>query len=287
MTPPGSARQTLISEAGVNELSVSAGGTTTSVLTAGLGKPLLLLHGLTPAGGLVWWPVFRALSRMYKVVAPDLPGLGESQALRGRLTAARIVEWLGEVIEECCDESVTLVATSLAGGFGLRLAAAQPGRVRNLILTDAQGLALFRPPPGFLVATTHSRLRPTSASVKHLVRYVIHDQEQVRRLHAPLWDAFLGYMISQAGRREVRRAMGGFATRANARPIPETTLQGLEPPVGLIWGRHDRPFPISIAEDVNARFGWPLEVIEDAGHLPYIEHPSKFTDAIEALASPA
>ncbi len=284
MTNSGSARQMLINGAGAKQVSVSAVQSTSSMLVAGTGRPLLLLHGFNAAASLVWWPVFRALSENFRVVAPDLPGLGESEALPGPPSASRVVGWLGDVIEECCDGPVTLVATSLSGGFGLRFAAAHPDRVRGLILTDSQGLAPFRPPPGFLIATTLNRLRPSQATAGRLVRYVIHDQDDVRRIHGPLWDVFISYMVSQTGRGEVRRAMSGFATRAVTRPVPVALLEDIEPPVGLIWGWHDRPFPISIAKEVSSQFGWPLEVIDDAGHLPYIEQPSTFVNAVNALA---
>jgi pimeloyl-ACP methyl ester carboxylesterase len=285
VTNTGSARRMLIKEAGAREVSVKTAGSISSALLAGSGSPLLLLHGFNAAGGLVWWPVLPTLSSEYRVVAPDLPGLGESAALSDRPSPPLIVEWLNDVVEQCFDDPITLVATSLSGGFGLLYAARHPERLRAVILTDAQGLAAFRPPPGFFIWTTLNRLRPSPAATTRLTRYLIHDQEHVRRLHGSLWDLFLGYMVSQIARREIREAMGGYASRPIARPVPTSLLEDMGVPVGLIWGRHDRPFPISIAEDVNSRFGWPLEVIDEAGHLPYMERPSEFTIAVDALAS--
>jgi pimeloyl-ACP methyl ester carboxylesterase len=279
----GSARQTLIAEAGANHVSLSAAGSTASVLVAGRGQSLLLLHGFNAAGGLVWWPVFPTLSENFRVVAPDLPGLGESEALQGRLSAARVVEWLENVIGECCVGPAVLVATSMGAAFGLRFAVSHPEMLQRLILTDAQGLAPFRPPLGFFLAANLNSLRPSQATARRLTRYVIHNREHVRPLHGPVFDTFLAYMISRGGRAEVKRAMRGFGTRANARPVQETALAGLDLPVGLIWGRHDRPFPVSIAEDASSRFGWPLKVIEDAGHLPYVEQPHGFTAALNSL----
>ncbi len=285
MTSSGSARDMLVNVAGAKEVPVSTGDSTTSALVAGSGPPLLLLHGFNAAASLVWWPVIPALSESFRVVAPDLPGLGESESLPGRPSIPHVVQWLAGVIEEYCDEPATLVATSLSGGFGLRFAAVHSDRLRDLILTDAQGLAPFRPPPGFLIATTFNRLRPGPASARRLARYVIHDQESVRQLHGSLWDTFIGYMVSQTGRGEVKQAMSGYATRATARPIPTSMLEDIELPVGLVWGLHDRPFPISIAEKASSRFGWPLEVIEDAGHLPYLEAPSRFVHSVNALTT--
>jgi pimeloyl-ACP methyl ester carboxylesterase len=281
------ARRTLIDEAGAEELSVSAAGSATSVLASGNGRPLLLLHGFNAAGGLVWWPVIALLSQDYRVVAPDLPGIGESTAFEGRPTPSRVVDWVSDVIEELCDEPPVLVATSLSGGFGLRVAAVDAKRLRSLILTDAQGLAPFRPPPGFFVWTTINRLRPSRATARRLARYLIHDQDHVRRIHGSLFDVLLDYLVSQASRSEIRKAMSGYASRSIARPVSETLIEDIQLPVEMIWGRHDQPFPVSIAETVNSRRAWPLKVIEEAGHLPYMEQPKRFADAVSAIASQA
>jgi pimeloyl-ACP methyl ester carboxylesterase len=126
VTNTGSARQMLIEAAGVQEVSVAAAGTTSSALVTGSGVPLLLLHGFNAAGSLVWWPVFSGLAANHRVVAPDLPGLGESEAFNRPPSPSLVSEWLDDVVEECFDDPITLVATSLSGGFGLRFAAAHP-----------------------------------------------------------------------------------------------------------------------------------------------------------------
>lgn len=272
----------LIEAAGADVASFSAAGSTTSALVVGSGRPLLLLHGLNAAGGLAWWPVFSALAEHYRVCAPDLPGLGVSEPLDGRPDSDRLVHWLSAVMRAFHSEPVVLVATSMGGAFALRLAATHSERVRALIVTDTAGLAPFRPPPGFIVATRLNALRPSEAALSRIVRYVIHDQEHVRQLHGPLWDIFGGYMVAQAGRQTVRQTMRGLASRTNARPVPGASLVSIDVPVGMIWGRHDRPFPLSIAESAKVRFGWPLSIIEDAGHLPYIERPTRFVQAVEA-----
>jgi len=51
-------------------------------------------------------------------------------------------------------------------------------------------------------------------------------------------------------------------------------------------GRHDRFVPLRLAESASARLGWPLHVIDDAGHVPHLEQPDAFLAALHsALAS--
>jgi pimeloyl-ACP methyl ester carboxylesterase len=52
-------------------------------------------------------------------------------------------------------------------------------------------------------------------------------------------------------------------------------------PTSLIWGRHDRVMRLRIAQAASARYGWPLHVIEDAGHF-LIEQPEAFRAALQA-----
>ena len=46
-------------------------------LTAGHGPPLILLHGYAETS-LMWKPIMPLLAERFTVVAPDLPGIGDS-----------------------------------------------------------------------------------------------------------------------------------------------------------------------------------------------------------------
>src|SRR5271167_4073806 len=46
-------------------------------LTAGHGTPLILLHGYAETS-LMWRPIIPALAERFTVIAPDLPGIGDS-----------------------------------------------------------------------------------------------------------------------------------------------------------------------------------------------------------------
>ena len=56
-------------------------------------------------------------------------------------------------------------------------------------------------------------------------------------------------------------------------------------PTTLIWGRHDRATPLSIAEDTSRRFGWDLRIIEDAADDPALEQPEAFMAALQAAVT--
>jgi pimeloyl-ACP methyl ester carboxylesterase len=45
--------------------------------------------------------------------------------------------------------------------------------------------------------------------------------------------------------------------------------------------------PLRRAKEASARYGWPLQVIEDAGHFAVVDQPQAFLAALRAaLGSP-
>jgi pimeloyl-ACP methyl ester carboxylesterase len=62
--------------------------------------------------------------------------------------------------------------------------------------------------------------------------------------------------------------------------IPNRELESIAVPTALLWGRYDRMAPLSLAEAASASFGWPLHVIDEAGHLPHVEQPDAFINAL-------
>jgi pimeloyl-ACP methyl ester carboxylesterase len=63
--------------------------------------------------------------------------------------------------------------------------------------------------------------------------------------------------------------------------IPPEELARIAVPTSLIWGRHDRVMRLRIAKEASARYGWPLHVIEDAGHF-LVERPEALRRALRA-----
>jgi pimeloyl-ACP methyl ester carboxylesterase len=63
--------------------------------------------------------------------------------------------------------------------------------------------------------------------------------------------------------------------------ISPQDLARIAVPTSLIWGRQDRVMRLRIAEAASTRYGWPLHVIEDAGHFS-IEQPEAFRAALWA-----
>jgi pimeloyl-ACP methyl ester carboxylesterase len=258
-------------------------GIATSVLEGGDGPPLVLLHGGIQAGGVIWWRVLPRLATTHRVVVPDLPGLGESQPA-GRLDTRTVAAWLEALIQATCKEPPILVAHSAPGALATRFAVQRGAGLRRLVLVDTAGLAPFRPSPGVLVALGRSVLRPSIGSFQGLMGRVMHDLDRVRQQEGERWQALASYAVSRATRPSTKRAMRQVA-RGGTRTIPRDQLRGMAVPTALLWGSRDRLLPLPIGQAASDTLGWPLHVIDDAGHLPHVEQPNAFLEALAAATA--
>ena len=93
----------------------------------------------------------------------------------------------------------------------------------------------------------------------------------------PLVRAFLRTAIP-ASVPLVKRAMGLIKP---ARSRPRQRAPGIASR-RRCWGPARRFVPLGLAKGASARLGWPLHVIEDAGHVPHIERTDRFVDALQA-----
>jgi pimeloyl-ACP methyl ester carboxylesterase len=270
-------RQRVLAGAPLTERRLDLAGVSTAVLEGGDGPPVVLLHGQGGWAGM-WLPVAADLVRTHRVIAPDLPGLGASTVPGGPPDAARVLAWLGALTERTCPEPPAIVGASLGASIAARFAIAHPDRLSRLVLVDAGSLARFRPAPGVLLALVRFLARPTERTQQGFLRQVAVDPARARAL---LGSDAQAYGLELARTPSVRAANRRLLRELGTRTIPSEQLAGIAVPTTLVWGRQDRVMRLRIAEEASARYGWPLEVIEDAGHLS-IERPEAFRAALRS-----
>jgi pimeloyl-ACP methyl ester carboxylesterase len=254
-------------------------------MEAGDGPPLVLLQGGIECGGAYWAPVISRLAERHRLIVPDVPGLGESEPV-ARLDAAAFADWFAELLRDTCEEKPALIAHSLQGSLAASFAVKHGDLLRRLVIYAAPGIGPYRIPLGLRVVAVRFGLRPTERNAERFDRWAFFDFDAVRRRDPAWYDAFSAYSRSRAAVPHVKRTMRQLI-RAGARRVPDTELRRIAVPTALLWGTHDRFVPIGLAEDAGARLGWPLRVIERAGHAPHIERPDAFVDGVhDALATP-
>jgi pimeloyl-ACP methyl ester carboxylesterase len=272
------ARARMLAGVPATERRLRLGGASTAVLEAGDGPPLVLLQGGIECGGAYWAPVIGPLAEDHRVVAPDLPGLGESEPF-ARLDAGGFTDWLTALVRETCDERPALVAHSLDGSVAARFAAWHGSVLRRLVIYGAPGIGRYRMPLGLRVVAMRFALRPSERNAERFDRWAFFDYDAFRRAEPRWLQAFASYTRTRATVPHVKRTMRRLI-REGTRRIPDAELARIEIPTALVWGRHDRFVPLALAVVAGARHGWPRHVVEEAGHVPHIERPEAFLEAL-------
>jgi 2-hydroxymuconate-semialdehyde hydrolase len=257
--------------------------TATFLLEGGRGPTTVLLHGGIPTGGVYWARMIQRLADTCHLVVPDVPGQGISDPV-ARLDPTTFAEWLAELVRVTCPEKPTLIAHSLVGGLAARFAARHSDLVAGLVLTGVPALGRWRPRPAFVMAALLSSLHPSSRNTQRFARWAFHDLDRTQRSDPEWFDAFFAYMQTRGTDPHVKRTTKQLV-RGGTVEIPIGELRRISVPTALVWGRDDRMAPLDLAEAASARTGWPLHVIDDAGHVPFVEQPDAFMEALSAVRS--
>jgi pimeloyl-ACP methyl ester carboxylesterase len=264
----------------VEERRLDVDGIATSVLEGGQGPPVVLLHGGAPAGGIVWGvgPVMGQLAKSHRLVVPDLPGLGESEPF-APLDQVAFDSWFEGLLRLTCQEKPTLIAHSLPASLAARFAAQSGDRIQQLVLMGTPALERYRPPPAFMMAAMRLGLRPSEANLARFNRWPFYDLDRTQKELGESFEVLNTYSLSRAVIPHVKRTMRQLV-KVGMRQIPEADLRRIEIPTALVWGRQDRMGPVRFAEAASSKLGWPLYVVDDAGHIPPAEQPEAFLNAL-------
>jgi pimeloyl-ACP methyl ester carboxylesterase len=261
---------------------IEAGGVDTFYLDAGRGPPVVLLHGLgaTNASMLT---TLRALAREHRVIAPDLPGFGDSEKPMRRYHAGFFARWLVALLDRLGIERAHLVGNSMGGRIALEVGLRAPERVDRLaLLAPAMAfkklrqlvplVRVLRPELGMMPLVV-PRLTVTST-----LRMIMADS---RRLAASWYEAaadeFLRVLATPRGR-------VAFFSAAQQIYLDDPwghqgfwpRLSRLERPALFVWGDRDFLVPAKFAHHVRQTLPHAeCVVLEDCGHVPQFEHPDR------------
>jgi 3-oxoadipate enol-lactonase len=107
----------------------------------GRGDVVLLIHGLGSSGA-DWELQARALQRRFRVLTPDLPGSGHSEASPSEVSIARFAATLWALLDHLRVRKVNIIGFSLGGAVALEMALQRPESVPRLALINS--LASYR-----------------------------------------------------------------------------------------------------------------------------------------------
>ena len=105
-------------------------------MTAGHGTPLILLHGYAETS-LMWKPIIPALAERFMVIAPDLPGIGDSDIPSSGLDMKSAAVRIHDLAKSLGVQKAEVVGHDIGLMVAYAYAAQFPAEVSKLVLMDA------------------------------------------------------------------------------------------------------------------------------------------------------
>jgi pimeloyl-ACP methyl ester carboxylesterase len=121
---------------GFKTQSVPVDGATISVNVGGNGPPVLLLHGYAESSRM-WKPLAKVLAPGATVIAPDLPGIGDSSIPKTGLDMKTSAERIHAAVASLGYRNVRVVGHDIGLMVAYAYAAMYPQEVEKLALMDA------------------------------------------------------------------------------------------------------------------------------------------------------
>lgn len=230
---------------------------------------VMLLHG-AGADKSSWCRFLKHLPFNGRVIVPDLPGHGESvQNPDLSYTIGQQARYVREFLDALEIDTLHLVGHSMGAAIAMRLAHAQPDRVRSLILIDAGG-----------AESTPSELRrefdrtgvhpmmgiQTLEDYKALIKWGMNKPPYIPGV-------FLSVLANEKiSRRNIEEKIIRDVTQDmdQADILPQISQKTL-----VLWGSADRVVHPDDAELLRNRIALSRKVILDGiGHVPIVEAPA-------------
>lgn len=239
----------------------------------GSGPVLVLVHG-HPFSRAMWAPQLLSLSRELRVVAPDLPGYGDSPPLGEVAPMSALSSAVLGLLDRLEIERATIAGLSMGGLVAMELGLAHPDRVAGLVLAATTAAPL--------TDGEADRRRRSAAQIEES-GMLAHTAEMLPQLFGPAGsrDPEITVPIVTAMLR-TNPAGAAAALRGRAeRPDYERLLGDLRPPALVIAGDRDAYSTKEVTDQLVAALPHPeVLLLVGVGHLPNLESPERFDAAV-------
>jgi abhydrolase domain-containing protein 6 len=246
-------------------------------------KPLIfLIHGYTGSKE-NWLQVMRELGKKYRVIAPDLPGWGETTRLESHnYGVISQSERLARFIDSFNETPSILVGHSMGGHISGLVAANKPELISKLVLMSAAGVefeqndfarSVLKGGNPFEVKTReqfHAQMRLVFTEPP-FVPWPFDEAIVQRRRKDALFEA---KVLDSIGRSDEV-----IALQLEMHKVQSKTL--------LLWCKDDRVIDVSSVPIFLAGIaGSQALILEGCGHMPMMAKPKEVADGIEKFLQP-
>jgi pimeloyl-ACP methyl ester carboxylesterase len=252
-------------------------------LEAGRGPLIVFVHGFTGSKE-NWLPVMRLLAKDHHVLAPDLPGWGESERqASGDYGPSAQVERLAAFLRAQPEQPVLLVGHSMGGQIVGLLAARHPELVSRILLMSSAGVKFAENQFGREVLAGRNPFEVRTRAELHRYLGIVvtdppfvpwpADEAMVRR-------RLLDVVFEQKVLDSIGRGPEALSL--------QTEMGRIRAPVLLLWCRDDKVIDVSAAKIFHRGLADSRTVLlAGCGHMPMMAQPDNVVEAITAFLPPA
>jgi pimeloyl-ACP methyl ester carboxylesterase len=261
---------------------VKANGVRLRVAETGSGPSLLLLHGLFMDHS-TWDPLGDLLSREYRVVAPDLPGFGQSEKPPESRFPYGISAFADAVVDLYAGLELgraILVGHALGGAVAITLAARHPELISRLVLIDA----LCYPPSPDLAhrvalaplvgGFAFKQLWGKSAFKAYFKESYLSRDTRIPSARVDHYYELFNAPAARASALATLRATRD--TRSVVAYLARITM-----PTLVLWGSDDTLYPAALGHRMAREIREAGFQLLSTGHVPHEEQPGAVAEAIE------
>ena len=241
----------------------------------GKGFPLVLIHGYLGSSEM-WFLQKKFLSKNYRIIAPALPGFGESHDVKSLNSINKMAQMLIKLINEKNINKFHLLGHSMGGMIVQEMAKISGEKIKKLICFATGS-----------IGDIPDRFESIDTSIEKLKEEGI--KETVKRI-PPKWfvkgQKAKNYYLCENAVKQIKEvtaynalvAMKNWRGYENLKNIKQDTL--------IIWGDKDVSYNFNQVDTLKKNIpNSKLEIFKDCGHNAHLEEPQKFNEIVKNFLS--
>jgi pimeloyl-ACP methyl ester carboxylesterase len=248
---------------------------------------VLLLHGF-PTSSHMYRDLIPRLAVRYRVIAPDYPGYGFSDAL-SPATFTYTFDHLADVIDGFVQavgaQRYVLYAQDFGGPVGFRLAAKHPERVAGLVVQNAvaheEGLsaAMDAARPYWAKRTPETEAPMRALLTLDTTRFqYLHGARDPSRISPDAW-THAQALLDRPGNDEIQLSiLHDYGSNLKRYPEWQAYFRAHQPPTLVAWGKNDPFFTLEGAKAYARDMPGTETHILDTGHFALEEEAPKIAE---------
>ena len=237
----------------------------------GSGTPLVLVHGFLGSSNM-WEPQINFFKDSFRVIAPALPGFGNSSAINSCNSIECMARAILNLLEKKEIKNFNLLGHSMGGMIVQEMAKIAGEKILKLICYGTGPLGGI---PGRFETIDQSReklkINGLEDTAYRIAKTWFIEEEKAKHF----------YLCEEAGKQtSIEAADNGLVAMKNWSGIEN--LKNIKNETLIIWGDQDKAYNFNQVETLNDNIpNSDLKIIKDCSHNVHLEKPEEFNAVVE------